>query len=251
MPYTFSSFPAGVTNINQPGYAAGQRGQFNKDGSQCIPVGYTFTNDILSSNSVLLQWNVASQPGAAFRYTVTWKPEYVDAATGLPSRKTRVAWYDPTGTTLGPLVLGRACLSANLPTPYGALSGPIGVGDTVIPVNASATLPVAPFPVVIDKERMTVTAVAGGSWTVARGAGGTTAAAHPSAAVVMTTPLPLDGNGNEMRMCIAEEGWTAVAPGAPDCPVTPMAGAPSAPQACVMYSTTVLDIGDGFMNRDF
>ena len=49
VPYTFSSFPSGVTNINQPGYAAGQRGMFNKDGSQCIPVGYTFTNDILNT----------------------------------------------------------------------------------------------------------------------------------------------------------------------------------------------------------
>lgn len=250
-PYTFSSFPSGVTNINQPGYAAGQRGMFNKDGSQCIPVGYTFTNDILNSNSVLLQWNVLSQPGAAFQFTVTWKPEYVDAISGMPARVTRVAWYDSTGTVLGPLVPGRACLSPKLPAPYGALNGAIDAVVTTFPVSVSAPLPATPFPIVIDQERMTVTAVASGSFTVLRGQGGTTAAAHASGKSTMSTPLPLDGSGNEMRVCIVEEGWTAVPAGVPDCPVAPAPGAPSAPRACVMYSTTVFDIGDGFINRDF
>lgn len=250
VPYTFENFPPGVTNINQPGFAAGQRGKYNKDGSLCIPVGYTFINDILNSNSVLLQWDVPSQPGAAFQFTVTWKPEYVDATTGMPSRVTRVAWYGSGGVLTSP-VPGRACLSPKLPAPYGVLSGPILAGDTLIPVTVSGSLPVAPFPIVIGQERMTVTAVAGGSWTVTRAAGGTAPAAHAAAASVMSTPLPLDGSGNEMRVCIVEEGWTAVPPGVPDCPVAPASGAPAAPRACVMYSTTVFDIGDGFVSRDF
>ena len=147
----------------------------------------------------------------------------------MPARVTRVAWYDPTGTTLSPLVPGRACLSPNLPAPYGALSGAIDAGDTTIPVSVSATLPVAPFPIVIDKERMTVTAVAAGSWTVVRGAGGTTAAAHASGQSMMSTPLPLDGSGNEMRVCIVEEGWTAVTRACPTarCPAP---GAPTTPR---------------------
>ena len=37
-----------------------------------------------------------------------------------------------------------------------------------------AALPTPPFPIVIDVERMTVTDVSGGNWTVNRGAGGTT-----------------------------------------------------------------------------
>jgi hypothetical protein len=250
VPYTFNSFPPGVGNITQPGYAAGQRGMYNKDGSPCVPVGYTFTNDILNTNSVLLQWNVPSQPAAAFRYTVTWQPEYVDATTGMPNRVTRVAWYGPTGV-LGALVPGRACRSANLPSPLGALGNAIGAGDSVIPVMVSASVPGTPFPIVVDNERMIVTAVAGGSWTVVRGAGGTTAAVHAAATAVMTTPLPLDGAGKEMRMCIAEEGWIAIEPGVPGCPLPPTPGAPATPPACVLYSTTVIDIGDGFMSRDF
>ena len=52
---------------------------YNKDGTTCVPVEYTFTNNILTNNSVDLKWNVATQPGAAFKYTMTWKPEYVNA----------------------------------------------------------------------------------------------------------------------------------------------------------------------------
>ena len=49
-----------------------------------------------------------------------------------------------------------------------------------------------------------------------RGQGGTgagSAAAQAAGASVMSTPLPLDGSGNQMRMCIAEEGWSAVPAG--------------------------------------
>jgi len=250
LPFTFSSLPPGVTDINQPGYAAGERGEFNKDGSKCIVVGYTFTNNILSANSVQLEWNTVSQPGAAFKYTVTWKPEYVDSTTGLPTRKTKVQWF--VNGVLTPKVEGRACLSPSLPTPYGTLSGPIGAGDTTIFVTPTGTLPAAPFPIAIGLERLTVTAVSGTTWSVMRGEGGTTGAPNVSGASVMSNPLPLDGTGIQMRMCIAEEGWSAFSPGNPgaaDCP-TAGVGAPTAPLACVLYSTTVYDIGDGFMIRD-
>jgi hypothetical protein len=264
-PFEFSNIlPPGVNNISQPGYAAGHRGQYNKDGSQCDPVGYTFTNDILNTNSVNLTWDVASQKGATFQYTVTWKPEYVSLATGLPTRVTRLAWYDDaTGTILGPVVPGRACLSPELPFPYGTLAAPITtVFGTHITVNSPALppLPTPPFPIVIDNERMTVTNVAGTDWTVDRGVGGTTAATHSivypdltTAKNVMSTPLPLDAAAIQMRMCIASEAWETVAPGANDCPTavtpSPTVPVPTAPLACVLYSTTIFDIGDGYVSR--
>jgi hypothetical protein len=268
IPFTFNGSWPGVTLISQPGYAVGQRGPFNKDGSQCIAVGFTFTNNILSTdpvntNSVNLKWDVTSQPGAAFEYTVTWKPEYVNALTGMPNRVTKVAWYDATGTILGPVVPGRACLSPELPFPYGTLGAPITtVSGTHITVNSPAPLPTPPFPIVIDNERMTVLNVAGTDWTVDRGVGGTTAAIHSifypdgtTAKNVMSTPLPLDGDQIQMRMCIASEAWETVAPGANDCPTTatvapnPAVPVPTAPLACVLYSTTIFDIGDGFVIR--
>ena len=250
MPFTFSQFPPGVTNITQPGYAEGQRGKNNKDGSLCVPVAYSFINDILGSNTVMLKWDTASQPGAAFKYTVTWKPEYVDATTGMPSRTTYVAWFDSAGMPT-PLVPGRACIGNQLPAPYGTLAVDIpNATDTLITVNPSVTLPPTPFPIVIDKERMTVTAVAGSAFTVVRGVGGTAAAAHlasPAPKYAMSTPLPLDGAipPKQMQVCIVEEGWTTVPSGTPDClPANPL-------QACVLFSTTVYDIGDGIVSRDF
>ena len=254
---TFDSSAPGATDVTKPGYAAGERGGFNKDRAACVPVGYTFANNIVSNNSVLLTWNVASQPGAAFKSTMTWKPEYVNALTGMPARITRVAWYNSMGI-LGPLVPGRACLSPDLPFPYGTVGAvTIAAGDLMIGVTASIPVPTPPFPIQINNERMTVTAVSGSSWTVVRGVGGTTAAIHNPGANVMSTPLPLDGAGIQMQMCIAEEGWSSVYPGANDCPTTatvapnPSIPIPTAPLACVLYTTTVIDIGDGAVNRDF
>ena len=63
-------------------------------------------------------------------------------------------------------------------------------------------MPATPFPTVVGTERMNVTAVAGASWTVVRGAGGTAAAAHFATCRVMSTPLPLDASGKIMQMCI-------------------------------------------------
>ena len=58
-----------------------------------------------------------------------------------------------------------------------------------------------------------------------------------------------------MRMCIAEEGWSRgirglliVRPRRPNAPAVPV---PTVPRACVLYSTTIYDLGDGYVSRDF
>ena len=81
--------------INVTGFAAGVRGP-NKTGP-CDPLNFTLTNNICGTavqqdangnfippNAVSFVWDQLSQ-SAAFTYTVTWKAEYVDPATGLPA----------------------------------------------------------------------------------------------------------------------------------------------------------------------
>jgi len=69
-----------------------------------------------------------------------------------------------------------------------SLSGPITAAVTAVPVTSTAGLPSGPpFTIRVEDEVMSVTALAANSLTVARGAAGTTAAAHPSGAVVVYT----------------------------------------------------------------
>jgi hypothetical protein len=76
------------------------------------------------------------------------------------------------------------------------LSGPINNSQTSITVASATGAPAAGFRVRIDKELLLVTAVAGTTWTVARGVDGTTATAHPGGAEVLhatrrsTSPAP-------------------------------------------------------------
>jgi hypothetical protein len=112
------------------------------------------------------------------------------------------------------------------------------------------------FPIVIDTERMNVTGIPSvGTWTVTRGAGGTTKTAHSqfypdnvTAKKVMSTLLPLDGDGvtgNLMHMCILEQDVTIVAP------VNCTAAAPTnPPPACLQVDQTLLDAGDGWSTEN-
>lgn len=254
-PYLFSAPPVDgvvvqpvVTDDRKTGFARGRRGPSNKDGSACIAVGYTFVNDILNNNTVSLTWDTSgTQKGAAFEYTVTWKPEYVDATSGLPSRVTKVQWQG-----LVTPVNARACIGPELPASYGALAGaiPDNVATTFTITASSLAAPVLPFPVNVGSERMTVVAISGGTWTVQRGAGGTIAplAGHAAGAQVMSTPLPLDGSGNQMQMCVVEERWFSTLAGEADCPA-PADPVTTPPRSCVRVTTTVFDIGDGVMIR--
>lgn len=260
VPFEFDASVGGATDVNQTGYAKGERGQYNKDGSICVPVNYTFTNNVVGSatplvdangnqvppNGVSFVWDTAAQAGASFKYTVTWRPEWVDAVTGLPSRQTRICTgASPTPCTT--TAVAKACLASSLPAPYGALSAAITSGDTTIAVTTTATPPAVPFPIVVGNERMLVTAVAPGTWTVTRGNGGTTPAAQAAGKSVMSTPLPLSNAGAVMPACVAEENWVSVPAGSADCSLPD--AVPNGPRGCVLPSTTIIDIGDPIVLR--
>ncbi len=226
--------------------AGGYRGAFNKNADPCVPVVYNFTNNIVGNNTASLKWDTVAQPYAAASWHVLFQPEAVVPGTGLPdpARRTKVG-FQPDG--LGGYIYqyGVACVSSNLPAPYGTLAGDIDDTTTSIPVTTTATLPTPPFPITIGTERMTVNSV-GASWGVTRGEGGTTAASHSSGASVMSTPLPIDPNqflpdgstantywNKQVPMCIWDEGWSSVGVGK------------------VQFQTSVFDIGDGGVGRGF
>jgi hypothetical protein len=247
-------FTAG-TDPNAPGYAAGKRGLFNKGGnggSDACPqtVNYSFVNTITDNNRVSLTWDTTAtgQPNAAFAYTVNWKVEDVDSSGWPLYRHPKVAWLvDSTGNPL--FIAAQACTSQFLPAPYGTAAAIDGM-TTSIPVTLAAgvTPPPTPFAIVVESERMLVTAT-GTNWTVVRGDGMTGRVAHPAGAKVMSTPLPLltqDAIGSQnayaaltpAHMCIYDHGWIpkGFRPGSN----------PGVPQ--VIWQTSVFDIGDGFMD---
>jgi hypothetical protein len=257
--------PGGGTE-GTPGYAIGMRWD-NKDGSDCVLVDYTFTNGIVTSNTVQLSWNAGVQPNAVFDYTVFWRPEFVDPSTGLPKRRVKVAWeLDGLGNPI--YVWGNACLSKDPPAVYTTLVSPIvDTSTTSVTVNAYAGTLAVPFAVVIGTERMTVTSVGSGTnWTVVRGgSNGTLAATHAAGVKVMTTPLPIDPNatkpggganpylGKQNRMCIWDESFQSSVPVGSnlyDCSPTSTGYSATSPVACVLRKTSVFDIGDGFMSLD-
>ena len=270
-PYAFESLPPGVTNSSQSGYAAGQRGRFNKDGSQCNPVDYVFTNNILTQNpitlrdnNVHLEWDTVVDPYATFMYSMTWKTEDVDTASpnaGWPVfKRAYVAWQTLSDGITPKFVPAIACLSSELPAPYATI-------NVAVPDATTTTLQIAvpspltqfwhalpatvPFPIVVGIERMNVTAmsvVSSGSpaiynLTVVRhdGVPASRAAPHAAGALVMSTPLPIDSDTasdnyqQQANMCVANHGWMAAG-------IHPVTGV-----AQIRYFTTVIDIGDGWV----
>jgi hypothetical protein len=297
-----SSF-ANPNNVapDQPGYSTGFRGAYNKDGTMCVLVPYTFTNTILTDDTVHLSWDANVQASPAFMYSLNWRPRVVES-TSLDSGWTlaprpQVAWLtDGSGNPI--YVPGLACLSGKLPAPYGTLQTGIGSGDTQItitgipannptspysvPAPGAPALPtdqngnLLPFPIVIGAavgsatstatERMTVLSAVAGSQTpptsssysgtytitfnVRRGTvieGGATPVAHAAGSQAMSTPLPIIPNdtasfpatkpyviGKQANMCIAEHGFQAFTLDASG-------------NTQVMYFSTVIDIGDGWV----
>ena len=186
------------------------RGTYNKDGSPCPPAWYNSTTD-LANKKVSLQVD-PNQPAAVFVADITWNPDFVDPATGLP-KLTQVAWDQHPS-----FVAGRSCISPDLPAPYGTLADPgittasqTSIQTTSTVVFATTPSVTAPIPVIVDTERMNVIGQSGTTLTVQRGQGGTAAVSHtpntyPNTTLpklLMRTPFPLDANGIVMQVCIA------------------------------------------------
>lgn len=214
----------------------------NKDGSLCALVNYDFADNVQAANDTIMQWDTQSQPGAGFQYTVTWQPMLFQAPPAPPAGQTNVAWY-VNGSLISP-VPARACLSGP-PVILGLLQSAIPDGVTTA-ISVSTSAPPVGTPIIIDRERMVIdTGSSGNTWIVKRGQGGTAAVAHSatyadnSTKRVMSNPLPLDGAGNQMQMCLVDEFWTSVDPS--------LCGGVNAGTACVQKTSTALDLGDGFM----
>jgi hypothetical protein len=275
-PFTFDASAPGVTDSSQSGYAAGQRGRFNKDGSTCHPVDYTFVNSILTpdpitndDNTVHLIWDTVIDPYATFAYTMTWKTEDVDTGATNPNagwpvfRRPLVAWQTLSDGITPNFVAGVACLDSHLPAPYGTLNAAIA-NATVTTIQIAVpsplpafwtTFPATPgpqtFPIVVGNERMKVTNVAlvspgppaVYSLTVVRhdGLPAARASAWPIGQLVMSTPLPIDLNPSspyfQSQANICVVNHGFMAAG--NNPVTGVAQ--------IRYFTSVIDIGDGWV----
>jgi hypothetical protein len=120
-----ASTVCGAASVIDSGYAAGFRGP-NKSGT-CQLVNASLTNNICSAVSqtdangktvppkaVSFVWDTGFQPQAAFTYTLTWTPEYVDTNSGLP----RTAWTKycngPGTTPCSSQVALKACIGTNV-----------------------------------------------------------------------------------------------------------------------------------------
>jgi hypothetical protein len=246
-----------------PFFVDGNRGAVNKNGvcgQNGAAVNYSFVVDP-NKKTVTLIWDTTGtgQPNAAFSYTVTSALPFPN--NGWPAvPQPRLAWKVYTDTANGhnagdPVFIpAQGCDAPILPKQYG--TGSIGQGSqslTLSPAVDTSMLPSTPFPIVMETERMLVTAVnSGASWTVTRNVGGTAPAMPQHSSVpVMSTPLPLltaaavSGQpgyytaGTPAQMCIASQSWGANGLAPP---------APGTPQ--IIYFTNVFDIGDGYFSSE-
>jgi len=165
--------------------------------------------------------DVNADSAAAFKYAVT------ATTSGNPL----VAWLtDNQGNPVFISALTLPC-AGDLPASYTTLASDVSVSDKKIQVTSTpAGLPAA-FPIVIGTERMQVTKANTNQWTVTRHTGGTSATAHFTTDDVMSTPLGLVpvGSpapytaGNQAQMCLFSQSGNL---------------------------TTVIDIGDGWVNSN-
>ena len=168
---SFSGSFANPMNVapDQPGYSAGSRGDYNKDGSTCVLVPYTFTNTILTApfDQVHLSWDTTVQPNAAFIYTLNWRLRPVETTSPLTgwtvAPRPQVAWLtDGSGNPI--FIPSLACVSPKLPAPYGTLAASIDANATqvtitgikanpasqyAVPQPGAPAIPSLPFPIVI------------------------------------------------------------------------------------------------------
>ena len=215
------------------------RGDENKDGSQCIVVGYDYNNTIAANNTVELLWDTVSQPSATFSLTQTWQPEDSAFETLLPgesqprpipSKPVQVKWDETIGFINAP-----ACTSPDLPSQFGTVAAVVQPGDPTIQITLSGAAPQLPINVQIGSEVVSLVSVQGATYNVARGVGNTTPGSYAVGQKVMTTPFPILGTGVDAfvaKMCISETSWVP----------TGLTGTNGLPQ--VQETTTLLLEGD-------
>jgi len=228
----------------------------NKDGlcTAADDVSYFVTNTLPTASNLLhVEW--ATDNTAAFAYKlnaatggtpkVSWlssstgEPIFIDADTCRP---------DPAITATDP--------PASLPFPrrYGALAGAVSASDKKITVtlDASVAPPAVGDPIVIGGERLVVTKVVNGQWTVDRRTGGTpvdpnVGTSYLAGQPVMFTPLKLVSSN---PTCYKADGSTTSCSGtygaggkqAQMCRASPINGTAPGP-----FNYWIMDIGDGYV----
>jgi hypothetical protein len=174
-----------------PTYVSGFRGQYEKNGTVCSADGgdvvdYFVTNTLSVNSTLHFEWPTPTTE--AFHYTLTFP------VASTP----QVSWL---GDVLGPVfIAGQPCTPTNapnnMPAPLGVLAQSASKTDTKLKVDTSAyaalnPVPAGQFSIIIGTERLLVTNVANGNWTVMRHQGGTNPDAYLAGRTVASTPLPL------------------------------------------------------------
>ena len=229
----------------------------NKDLSACIPVGFNldFQN---SGKTVFIAWDEVLQPYAVLEADTDFPLELVDPLTGLPKR-TQVAWELDTTTNQPKYIDAPSCLSSTQPAQYGTIATAITSASTVSIAIAAASLPNAPFSMIVASatgpERMLVQSYTGpvsGIFTasVVRGTGGTVPVNHAVGDKVASTPAPIINSGpyagKQAEVCLIEENVLTQVFGTTGCPTQ---AANAEPLACVKVQSRFFIIGDPWLSR--
>jgi hypothetical protein len=248
------------------------RGTYNKDGGTCATSTFYASNKLLTGNGqVHFRWPVAgSGSSAVFSYSVT------SAIAAVP----KLGWLyaDGSGAATDAIsdkpvayISAPQCLPTNgqpgiLPAPYGVLNNNVSPNATQIKVNTSPQNAVLPTPsgefdIVIGAERMHVVSVQGSTWNVLRRQGGTglPATGYQSGNRVMSTPLPLINSTDAATL--ADGTSVTLIPAGRTTPYPydlPPLGIGLQAQMCIVgspvqdeetgvWSSTIIDIGDGWV----
>jgi hypothetical protein len=200
-------------------FVNGWRG-LNADGtcSGATNLSYFVTNQLgassIADQVVHFTWNTDLTSPQVFTYKLTRN----DAGTGAWN----LGWLPSAGPVVpipapicngGPLVNEPTTIDdLPLPSVYGSLTQDVKANSKQIKVDTGSNgLPTVTgdgLPIIVQGERMLVTSIGSGGWTVSRTAG----VFHPAGSLVASTPMPLLGSvpppyssGAPAKMCLA---WT-------------------------------------------
>jgi hypothetical protein len=218
---------------------AGVRGSYNKDGNACGTVPFYVSNFLPNQDQTKrkLHFRWPGEAAAAFNYTInTLDPNPF------------FAWVEDSNQNPIPISSDALqCIPADqlaekyLPAPYGTLAMDVNSSKNKLKVNAPASITASPnFAIFIGSEKMLVTDVSNGTWTVTRGYGNTPKAPHFATDPVMSTSLP---NIPTNDPAYSSPGTPLYAPGnhAHMCWIARGSNGDS-----TSFFTDIVDIGDGW-----